>query len=349
MSDEPETIIYDADEYDADGSDQANEAPNESTDDMDGAHLALTPIAPPSTPAYQGPSRAEIEALKGTLKAANRDMTDAQFIVFLAAAKHLGLDPLARQIVPIFQGGRMTVQTTIDGFRLIAERTRKYRGQIGPQWCGKDAVWQDVWLADEPPLAARVGVKRSDFDEPMWGVARYKSYHKDTPTWKAMPDVMLAKVAESLALRKTFPAELSGAYTAEELMVVDADPLPPASSHPSPPTPARTQAATKKSAPSQAAPKAAQAASDLPTWGKLASEAKALGVSESDWQTSITHLTGKARKTDPTTGEVITISAQLTDDDKRTMMAWLEKRHQQFTDADTRTPPLESLAYANAN
>lgn len=170
----------------------------------------------PQQPQQPRHTRAEIEALKDTIKAANRDMTDAQFTVFMAAARHLGLDPLARQIVPVFQGGRMTVQTTIDGFRLIAERTRKYRGQIGPFWCGPDGEWRDVWLADGAPAAAKVGVKRSDFDKPMWGVARTKSYAKGG-NWGTMPDVMIAKVAESLALRKAFPAELSGAYTAEEL------------------------------------------------------------------------------------------------------------------------------------
>lgn len=174
----------------------------------------------------------------------------AELDLFALVCRRRGLDPFAKQIHPVKrrvkEGARWidkwSFQTAIDGFRLIAERTGKYRGQTTPLFCGEDGVWTEVWLSEQPPRAAKVGVLRVDFDQPVYVVALWREYvqtkdeYEDGPEgsrktgktvpvamWLKIPTVMLAKVAEALALRKAFPEELSGMYTDDEMAQADSD------------------------------------------------------------------------------------------------------------------------------
>lgn len=151
---------------------------------------------------------------------------DNELKLFLYQARRTGLDPLARQIYAIHrwnsQQGKevMTIQTSIDGFRVIAERSGDYGGQDEP-------IFED----DHPfPIKCKITVYRFRHDiryPAAVGIAYWDEYvqtdKNGNPSglWKKMPHVMLAKVAEALALRKAYPQDLSGLYTSEEMQESD--------------------------------------------------------------------------------------------------------------------------------
>lgn len=156
----------------------------------------------------------QVDLLRRTML---RGASDDEVATFLSVCDRSRLDPFARQIYAVFRYDKqqqrhvMTIQTSIDGFRLCAERTGKYGGQQGPWWCGKDKVWHEVWIDNTPPVAAKVLVIRKDFDQPMPGVAKFSSYVDERSFhWKKMPEQMLAQCAERLAIRKAFPQETDG-------------------------------------------------------------------------------------------------------------------------------------------
>lgn len=169
-------------------------------------------------------SESEIQTIKSAI-APNLNPEELQ--LFLATCKRTGLDPFSRQVYSTVSEWtdkrgthqrKINIQATVDGFRVIAERSGKYAGQVGPLWCGNDGKWVDVWLMKDPPRASKVGVIREDFKEPIWAVALYESYKQEySPVWNKMPEQMLAKCAESLALRKAFPNDLSGIYSDSEM------------------------------------------------------------------------------------------------------------------------------------
>jgi phage recombination protein Bet len=156
----------------------------------------------------------QVDLIKRTIA---KNTTDDELKLFIQSCDRTKLDPFARQIYAVKRGGQMTIQVSIDGLRLIAERSKKYAGQLGPYWCGEDGVWVDVWLKSTAPRAAKVGVLRHDFKEPVWAVANFEAYNTNSPIWQKMPALMISKCCEALSLRKAFPMELSGLYSEDEM------------------------------------------------------------------------------------------------------------------------------------
>lgn len=179
-------------------------------------------------------SEQQLAALKqmGLEKAGQGDLA-----VFLHVSQRTGLDPFGRQIYMIGRNAKennqwvtkYTIQTGIDGFRLIARRASDRLNESleyeDTQWCGADGVWTDVWTKATAPAAARVTVLRHGKRFP--GIALYREYVQTTrdgnpnSMWSKMPGNQLAKCAEALALRKAFPQDLSGIYTDDEMGPAD--------------------------------------------------------------------------------------------------------------------------------
>ena len=136
--------------------------------------------------------------------------------LFAYACQRTGLDPFSRQIYAIKRGGKLTIQVSIDGLRSIAERTGQLDGSQS-YWCGSDGQWQDVWLDSKPPAAAKTIIYRKGCAHPFSATARFADFNAGQGLWSKMPSVMIAKCSEAQALRRAFPADLSGVYSTDEM------------------------------------------------------------------------------------------------------------------------------------
>lgn len=179
-------------------------------------------------------SEKNIQLMKDTIC---KGATNEEFELFLHACKRTGLDPFMRQIYAVkrwdanLQRQTMTMQTGIDGYRLIAERTKKYSP-------GKEPTYT---YDEKGRLESATAYVKKMTPDGTWHDISASAYYSEyvqkkkdgspATMWQNMPRNQLAKCAEALALRKCFPAELSGLYTKEEMaqseVEVDVTPTKP--------------------------------------------------------------------------------------------------------------------------
>lgn len=166
----------------------------------------------------------KIELLKNTIC---KGSTDDEFQLFMHACNRTGLDPFMKQIYAVkrwdsnLKRESMTIQTGIDGYRLIAERTGKYSP-------GKEPTYQ---YDDKGNIISSTAYIKKQTADGTWheiaATAFFNEYCQKTkegrPTkfWMQLGHAMIAKCAEALALRKAFPGDLSGIYTKEEMQQAD--------------------------------------------------------------------------------------------------------------------------------
>jgi phage recombination protein Bet len=168
----------------------------------------------------------QVELVKKTVC---RGATDDELMLFLHICQRSGLDPFAKQIYAIKRQvqGRdvMTFQTSIDGYRAIAERT----GCYAP---GKEATYvydkEGALVSATAYINKKVGGQWFEVSStahyaeycPKWWDSK-KGEWKTPDMWVKMPHAMLAKCAESAVLRRAFPNEMSGTYTQDEMSQAD--------------------------------------------------------------------------------------------------------------------------------
>jgi phage recombination protein Bet len=138
---------------------------------------------------------------------------------FVQLCRRRNLAPEERQVCLTRRGDDWVIQTTIDGYRLIAERTGRYAGSDPAVYHGEGAL---PGGGKPYPLAAAVTVWRLVDGQrcPFTAAVRWDEFcpgGKQAFMWHRMPYHMLGKVAESHALRKAFPADLSNIYTDDEM------------------------------------------------------------------------------------------------------------------------------------
>lgn len=165
-------------------------------------------------------SNDKIELLKETIF---KGATDNELKLFLHTCQGAGLDPFLKQIYAVKRWNKdlkketMTTQVSIDGLRLIADRTGKYAP-------GKEC---DFVEDKNGKLVSATAYVQKRTQDGTWHTCsttvRFNEYcatdanGRAVALWATKPYTMLAKVAEAHTLRKCFPAETVGLYTKEEL------------------------------------------------------------------------------------------------------------------------------------
>jgi len=162
---------------------------------------AVTKHAPVAVAPVMEMTKDQIDLVKRTIMPP--DSSDDELQLALYVQNQTGLNMLTRQLYPIKVGdgdkAKLTFQTSIDGFRLIANRTEAYRGRLGPfftdgktcpackgtrviegQVCpsclGDGLDWTPTWISADNPVAAKCGGLREGWNEPLWATAQWDAY-----------------------------------------------------------------------------------------------------------------------------------------------------------------------------
>ena len=141
-----------------------------------------------------------------------RDLTPAQFNLFVATARECCLNPVKREVYAVtyndYKSGekKMNIITGYEVYLKRAERTGKLNG------------WECHTDGQGNQMKAVVTIDRKDWEHPFKHEVYMSEYNTGKSLWATKPITMLKKVAMAQAFRLAFPDELGGMpYTSDEL------------------------------------------------------------------------------------------------------------------------------------
>ena len=140
-----------------------------------------------------------INTLKDTVC---KGATNAQFRMFAEVCKATGLSPWLREIWFVPGVGVMAGR---DGYLRVANENPMFDGM-------ETKVERD---AQSKPVKATCSVWRKDRSHPITCEAYFNEYKKAGNVWQTYPSAMISKVAEVLALKRSF--SINGVVTEEEM------------------------------------------------------------------------------------------------------------------------------------
>lgn len=166
--------------------------------------------------------RALVKLIKSQMLASKKsEPSNEELMYFMTVCNQSGLNPMRNEIYGIYRGGKLTIQSSIDGLRAVAERSGKFGGSDEPEF---------KYGENGELVSATVTVKKivEGVVVPTTRTALWTEYYggvTSNPIVKKMPTVMLAKCAEAQALRAAFP-NTGQIYTEEEM--IQAETITPA-------------------------------------------------------------------------------------------------------------------------
>lgn len=157
---------------------------------------ALT-VVRPSIDRYEDPEM--IKTLKETVC---KGASDSQFRMFIEICRGTGLNPFLKEIWYVPSVGIIAAR---DGYLRVANENRNFDGM-------ETKVERD---AKGTPIKATCSVWRKDRSHPVTCEAYFSEYKKGGNVWTTYPSAMISKVAEVLALKRSF--SINGVVSEEEI------------------------------------------------------------------------------------------------------------------------------------